>query len=46
LYDDVVANNFTDYRFAKQTYVVNEDGSRNFLNNDRGVKIGKGVAAD
>jgi len=35
-----------DYRFAEQTTVVNEDGSRNFLNDDRGVKIGKGVTVD
>lgn len=46
LLDDVVANNFMDYRFAKQTELVNEDGTRNFLNNDRGVRIGKGVNAD
>lgn len=46
LYDDIVANNFMDYRFAEQTTVVNEDGSRNFLNDDRGVKIGKGVTVD
>jgi hypothetical protein len=35
-----------DYRFAEQTTVLNEDGSRNFLNDDRGVKIGKGVTID
>jgi hypothetical protein len=35
-----------DYRFAEQTTVINEDGSRNFLNDDRGVKIGKGVVFD
>lgn len=35
-----------DYRFAEQTSVENEDGSMNFLNSDRGVKIGKGVSAD
>lgn len=46
LYDDIVANNFMDYKFAEQTTVVNEDGSRNFLNDDRGVRIGKGVTAE
>lgn len=46
LYDDIVANNFMDYRFAEQTDGTNEDGSLNFLNTDRGVKIGKGVSAD
>jgi hypothetical protein len=46
LYDDIVANNFMEYRFAEQTSVENEDGSMNFLNSDRGVKIGKGVSAD
>ena len=46
LYDDIVANNFMDYRFAEQTTVINEDDSRNFLNDDRGVKIGKGVVFD
>ena len=44
LYDDIVANNFMDYRFAKQIQLKNEDGTRNFLNDDRGVKIGKGVS--
>ena len=46
LYDDIVANNFMDYRFAEQATLVNEDRSRNFLNDDRGVKIGKGVTFD
>ena len=46
LYDDIVANNFMDYRFIKQVELINEDGTRNFLNNDRGVKIGKGVSTD
>jgi hypothetical protein len=46
LYDDVVANNFMDYRFAKQMEMKNEDGTQNFLNRDRGVRIGKGVADD
>lgn len=46
LYDDIVANNFMDYRFAEQTDGTNEDGSLQFLNNDRGVKIGKGVSKD
>ena len=46
LYDSIVANNFMDYRFAEQTDGTNEDGSLNFLNADRGVKIGKGVSSD
>lgn len=46
LYDDIVANNFMDYRFAKQMELVNPDNTKNFLNDDRGVKIGKGVSAD
>ena len=46
LYDAIVANNFMDYRFAEQTRLKNEDGSMNFLNMDRGVKIGKGVTFD
>lgn len=46
LYDVVVANNFMDYRFAKQMEEENDDGTRNFLNNDRGVRIGRGVSFD
>ena len=45
LFDDIVANNFMDYRFAKQTELVNDDNTRNFLNNDRGVRIGMGVTS-
>ena len=46
LYDAVVANNFMDYRFAKQMEDVNDDKTRNFLNGDRGVRIGRGVSFD
>jgi len=46
LYDDVVANNFMDYRFAAQMDEEDENGNKNFLNNDRGVRIGKGVSVD
>jgi len=35
-----------DYRFAKQMEEENDDGTRNFLNSDRGVRIGRGVSFD
>jgi hypothetical protein len=46
LYDDIVANNFMDYRFAKQMELKDDDGNMNFLNSDRGVRIGKGISYD
>jgi len=35
-----------DYRFAAQMEEKNDDNTKNFLNNDRGVRIGKGVNFD
>ena len=45
-FDDIIANNFMDYKYVKRMRNINDDNSRNFINTDRGVKIGKGVKAN
>jgi hypothetical protein len=43
-FDDIVSNNFLDYRFVKKMKEVNADGSKNFVQSADGVKIGASVS--
>lgn len=42
-FDDIVANNFMDYRISKRVPKQNSDGTDNFVDVTSIIKIGKGV---
>lgn len=42
-FDEVVSNNFMNFKYVKRMRNVNNDNTRNFINVNKGVKIGKSV---